>query len=98
MNVKQGDIARVVGADFERDDGLIVEVIKLAPAHFWDDGPEWECKPCYPCIGHEYNVLLDTVGEEELSMDNTDIPDAWLRPIRPEADPVTTDVVAGVEA
>ena len=97
MNCQKGDIARVVGADFQRDNGLIVEVVKLAPTHFWDNGPEWECKPCYPCVGSDYHFALGAVSEETVSMKSVDIPDdAWLRPIRPDAEPIDTDVVAEV--
>lgn len=88
MNVKQGDMAYVVGADFERDNGLVVQVLKLAPARYAPNGAEWECKPCYPCFSGEAvgSVFITPI---ELSAENVDIPDAWLRPIRPPETPVT---------
>lgn len=90
MNVKPNDKAIVEGAPV--NNGLIVEVLCSVPSICCGSyGPEWLCKPAWPCKG--VCVLGGYVMREYFSAEEVDIPDAWLRPIRPEADPVesTTD-------
>jgi len=97
VNCKQGDVARLIKAAFPENVGLIVEVLCAVPPIYWGEhGPEWVCKPAWPCAGEQ--VLCGLALSKDFNADEIDIPDAWLRPIRPEADPVTTDCDVGVEA
>ena len=92
-NCKQGDMARMIEAHFPENVGLIVTVLEpCAPREKYSLA--WKCKPAWPVRGTSWtNQSVVLYGNYV-----AEIPDAWLRPIRPEADPVTTDVVAGVEA
>ena len=93
MNCQKGEWAYVVRDDkFPECIGMPVEIIEAYGVD--DDGDFcWVCKPAYPCRGYSPDGRTIVFNSED-----TEYPDAWLRPIRPEADPVTTDVVAGVEA
>lgn len=90
MNCKPDELAIFVRSECGNE-GKIVRCIRLAtPAELRSDfivdwvGPVWVV---------DSPVCL-TAGRERLPYAH----DVNLRPIRPEADPVTTDCVAGVEA
>lgn len=93
MNVKQGDMARLVCASLPENIGLIVSVVAYRGAQYGHPHM-WECKPAWP----RRVTSWEKPGIYRYSATESLVPDEWLRPIRPEADPVTTDVVAGVEA
>jgi hypothetical protein len=89
MNCKQGELAFVVRSA-AGNDGKIVRCVRLATLD------EVNAAQMMPDKGAYW--VIDRVLPTVLGRLTTLAPDAWLRPIRPEADPVTTDVVAGVEA
>lgn len=95
MNCKPTDMARIVAADSPKLLNAIVYVARPASnqilAHW---GPLWWCKPAWAIKTFE-------LGRGRMSWSDGDeliVPDCDLRPIRPEADPVTTDCDVGVEA
>ena len=93
MNCQKGDMARMIKATFPENVGLIVTVIEETTP-VGDSGHLWMCKPAWPSITTDW---FDS-SKRYVSAGLTALPDAWLRPIRPDAEPVTTDVVAEVGA
>jgi hypothetical protein len=74
---KPGDLAYIVRDDWNPCDiGKVVKVVKLVPAYEWaqEDDPEWRCVAREPLQGY------DDDGNSFPSCES-DIPDAWLRPI-----------------
>ena len=82
MNCKPGDMAVLVKAVFPENVGLIVEVI-VFKGEAWGFLDNWLCKPAWPSRGEYPSGVVDYGMQESL------IPDAWLRPIRPPETPVT---------
>lgn len=87
MNCKPGDLAVIVcdpdcgGVDV----GKIIKVVKAIGVNRFGNF-EWECKS----EGSKLDGTLGVGGKRAYSF-VSDIPDAWLRPIRPDSEPETTE-------
>jgi len=96
VNCKQGDMAEIISCMYPQNVGVIVTVKKfVGQIEGFDD--IWDCLPAWPMVTHDAGT-----GRQVMLWEPSDglvyIRDANLRPIRPEADPVTTDCDVGVEA
>ena len=92
-NFMPGDMARVIKDEFPENLGAIVEILYEDVYDSYPGERCWTCKPVWPMLCTE-----EWIGRTCIESQEVGFPDAWLRPIRPEADPVTTDCDVGVEA
>ena len=81
MNCKPGDMARIVKSSNGENVGVIVEVVKFVGADN-EYVNLWDCKTAWPIVGYD-------VANRKCVATKVQIPDAWLRPIRPPETPVT---------
>mgnify|MGYP003443317908 CR=1 FL=1 len=87
MNCKPGDLAMIVcDPDFDGADlWKLVEV--LGDGYADEDGWNWACKS----LGGPLLSFSDDDEQRVMRAMTADILDAWLRPIRPESEPETTE-------
>lgn len=98
MNVKPGDLARIVDSDFSANNGKLVLVLRRAdPNDYYraptpDEDVEWECELLSPATlawGDEFRIDICAAGDVNA------FGDSGLRPIRPGdlEDESVTDVI-----
>ena len=86
MRCKPGQMCRQIKAFLPENVGLVVETLHLDSAE--DFGPEWICKPAWPCRGARV-ANGAVVSLDQASSRPVWIPDAWLEPILPPEQPET---------